>query len=277
MIMKHAGHAIAVCLTIAGVLAAGPLAANSSLPPLSHDVAGAWRNYVRAAEQRIAGELAAADKFLVLDFAPDALASRRTLTGGGLVIEPVKAVDGRGTTLTVPGAMVHHWRGAVLIPGTTLADVLRTLQEGGVLGARQEDVLAARVLDRRGDTMRVSLKLRRTKFVTVVYDTEHAVRFTRHGPHRASSTSTAVKIAELAAALTPAEHEVAPGDDRGYLWRWQAYWRYEQVAGGVLAECESISLSRDIPAMVRYLVRPMVERTARESLERTLATLRRMQ
>jgi len=35
------------------------------------------------------------------------------------------------------------------------------------------------------------------------------------------------------------------GDDRGFLWRLNAYWRYEQVAGGVIAECESITLSRD--------------------------------
>jgi hypothetical protein len=64
------------------------------------------------------------------------------------------------------------------------------------------------------------------------------------------------------------------GDDRGFLWRLNAYWRYEEVAGGVLAECESISLSRDVPSLVRYFVGPLVESAARDSMERTLTTLR---
>jgi hypothetical protein len=35
--------------------------------------------------------------------------------------------------------------------------------------------------------------------------------------------STATKIAELADAGTPAEHELPPGEDRGFLWRLNAY------------------------------------------------------
>jgi len=72
----------------------------------------------------------------------------------------------------------------------------------------------------------------------------------------------------------PGERELPPGDDRGFLWRLNAYWRYEEVAGGVIAECESISLSRDVPSVLRYLVTPLVESTSRESMQRTLATLR---
>jgi hypothetical protein len=73
---------------------------------------------------------------------------------------------------------------------------------------------------------------------------------------------------------TPDERELPPGEDRGFLWRLNAYWRYEEVAGGVIAECESISLSREVPSFLRYLISPLVESTARESMERTLVTLR---
>ena len=249
-------------------------AGNTSLPPLAPAVDAAWGAYVAAAERRIAEELGARDRFLALDFAANAAASRRTVMSGGMIIEPVTATDSRGGRLQVPGSMTHHWRGAVLIPGATLDGVMNALRDGGVLGSSQEDVLQAKVLERAGDTMRVYLKLRRTKFVTAVFNTEHAVAFRRHGAGRSSSTSTAIKIAELRDPMTASEREVAAGDDRGFLWRWQAWWRYEQVAGGVIAECESISLSRDIPAVVRYMVRPLVERTARESMERTLLTLK---
>ena len=153
-----------------------------------------------------------------------------------------------------------------------MAQIVTQLQTG--TSPRQEDVLQSRVLERGPDRMKVYLKLQRKKFVTVVYNTEHLVTFARHGGTRATSTSTATKIAEVADPDTPEERELPIGDDRGFLWRLNAYWRYEQTDGGVIAECESISLSRDVPAVVRYLVGPLVERTAKESMARTLLTLR---
>lgn len=258
-------------LALVTAVIAAPSPGLAPLPPESSD---AWSAYVASAERRISREVGSGDRFLALDFAPGTAAARQAVAAGRVVVEPMSATDGRGSGIEIPGAMVHHWRGAVLIPGATVDGLLRTLYDAGVPG-RQEDVLASRVLARGPDSMRVYLKLQRSRFVTVVYNTEHDVRFTRHGANRASSHSTAVKIAELRDANTAAERELAPGQDRGFLWRWQAYWRYEQVPGGVIAECESISLSRDIPFMVRYVVRPLVESTARESMERTLATLRK--
>jgi hypothetical protein len=66
------------------------------------------------------------------------------------------------------------------------------------------------------------------------------------------------------------------GDDRGFLWRLNAYWRYEAVPGGVIAECESVSLSRDVPFGLGLVAGPIIRSTARESMERTLESLRDM-
>ena len=76
------------------------------------------------------------------------------------------------------------------------------------------------------------------------------------------------KIAELADAGTPREREKAPGEDHGFLWRLNAYWRFEQVGTGVLIECESVSLSRSVPLLVRPLVGPIANRIAREAMIR---------
>jgi hypothetical protein len=168
---------------------------------------------------------------------------------------------------------VHHWRGAVFVPGAKLDVLLKKLQSGEI-GPKQEDVLQSRVIERGPDRMKIYLQVQRTKFVTVVYNTEHDVTFKRFGTNRASSASTATKIVEVDSPGTPAEQEVRPGQDRGFLWRWNAYWRYEQVPGGVIAECESVSLSRTIPTVLRYVVAPLVNSTARESMDRTLATFR---
>jgi len=116
--------------------------------------------------------------------------------------------------------------------------------------------------------------LQRKALVTVTYNTEHVVRFARYGARRATSTSTATKIAEVSAPNTTEQRELPIGDDRGFLWRLNAYWRYEDVTGGTIAECESVTLSRDVPALVRYVVDPLVDSTARESMVRTLLALR---
>ena len=118
------------------------------------------------------------------------------------------------------------------------------------------------------------MKLRRESVITVTYNTEHAVEYRRLAPARASSRSVATKIAELENAGTAQEREKAAGNDHGFLWRLNAYWRYEQVDGGVIIECESVSLSRSVPALLRPFVMGTVERIARESLQKTLVSLR---
>jgi hypothetical protein len=262
---------IAINSAAVAVMLLGSAAGLAAARLCPESVAG-WNTYVSATEARIARELKSPRGFLALDFASGATAARQALLAGETVVEPVETTGARGEPIEVPSAMVHHWRGAVLIPGMTVARLIAELQQGAP-PTKQEDVLESKVLERRPDWMRVSLKLQRKKIVTVVYNTEHVVVFAR-GSARATSASTATRIVEVADVNTPREHELPAGDDRGFLWRLNAYWRYEQVGNGVIAECESITLSRDIPAVLRFVVRPLVERAARESMTRTLVSLR---
>jgi hypothetical protein len=233
----------------------------------------AWNRYVSATEARIAGELRSPRGFLALDFAPGAASARRAVLAGEVLVEPMVTTGAGGGSIDVPSAMVHHWRGAILIPHTTVSRLVAELEQSPP-PAGHDDVLASKILERGPDWMRLSLKLQRKEIVTAVYNTEHIMAFSYAGGLRATSTSTATKIAEIEAIDMRQERELRPGDDRGFLWRLNTYWRYEQVANGVIAECESITLSRDIPAIVRFAVRPLVERTARESMTRTLLSLR---
>ena len=85
---------------------------------------------------------------------------------------------------------------------------------------------------------------------------------------------TATKIAEVSDPGTSRERELPFGDDRGFLWGLNAYWRYEADGRGVIAECESISLSRSVPTLIRILAAPLVDAAAEESMTRTLEGLR---
>ena len=247
-----------------GVMAAG----------LRTETAAGWQAYVAATERRRSRELTdRGARFLALDFDPDGAEDRRAALAGGLVARHVGTITPNGRVMTVPNALVHHWRGVVFVPHITVADLVSRLEFANP-PAVQEDVLRSTVLSRAPGFAHVYLRLQRQKLVTVVYNTEHDVTFTRYTPTRAASASTATKIAELADPGTPAERELALGDDRGFLWKLNAYWRYEAIGGGVLAECESITLSRSVPSIFSYLVGGLIESTARESMESTLRAVR---
>jgi len=240
---------------------------------LSPSTLSAWHAYVAATEYRRANEEQARSGFLVMDFQPGAASDRRAVLEGQLVAQPMAATSDAAGPIEVPAALVHHWRGAVLLPGVTVSQVLDRL-EYSVPPTSQRDVLRAEVLSRRPGAVHVFLRLRRQKFVTVYYNTEHDVTFVRSGPTRGRSMSVSTKIAELRDVGTPEERELPPGNDRGFLWRLNAYWRYQAVPGGVIAECESVSLSRDIPFGLGTLVGPLIASAARESMEQALETLR---
>jgi hypothetical protein len=169
---------------------------------------------------------------------------------------------------------VNHWRGTVFVPKVKLDALLKVLQEPQTDKHKQEDVLSSRVVSRDGDSQKVYLRLRRTKFVTVVYDTEYDVDYKRLSPDRALSNSISTKVVEIENAGTPRERALPEGNDHGYMWKLNSYWRYKQVDDGVLVEIESLTLSRELPAIIGPLIRPIVTSTARESMTRTLASVR---
>jgi hypothetical protein len=163
----------------------------------------------------------------------------------------------------------------VFLAGVALDALLTRLHQPDEHGPHQEDVLALRVLAREPGALRLFIRMQRQSIVAVTYDTEHAVTFARQGPDRASSRSVSTRIVEIDAAGTADERPRPEGTDRGYLWRMNAYWRYTETPAGVLVELESLTLSRGIPFGLGPVVRPVVNRIARESVRRTLGALRR--
>lgn len=272
--------------SIAPIAAATALALLVALPatPARADTAGGptsrtftdWDRYVAAVERRVDGELGRANgRFLVLETLPQMEVTRaRAMLDRGEVYVHEMAVPA-GLSRDAEKGLVHHWLGAVLVPGATVDQVLAFVQDYDHHARHYADVMASKTLARDGDRFRVFLKLQRSRFgVNAHYNTEHDVVYRRHDPARASSRSVATRIAELDDAGKPREREKAPGDDRGYLWRLNSYWRFQQTAAGVVVECESVSLSRDIPWPVRFLAGPFVRSVPRDSLDRTLSDMR---
>jgi hypothetical protein len=109
----------------------------------------------------------------------------------------------------------------------------------------------------------------------VVLDTEHDVHYTRIDAQREASKSISTSIREVAAAGKPNEHDLAADTGGGYLWRINTYWRFLARDGGVYVQCESISLTRDIPTGLGWIVGPFVTSIPRDSLSFTLEAMKK--
>ena len=244
---------------------------------LQPKTAQGFAKYVAAVEARRAKEIAAHEPFLEFERYPAAQQARvlAALKRGEVYVERGRVSrDKEAAEIPIDGGLINHWRGTVFVPNVKLDHLLKVLQEPQTDKHKQEDVISSRVVSRDGDSQKVFLRLRRTKFVTVVYDTEYDVDYKRLAPDRALSNSISTKIVEIENPGTPRERALPEGDDHGYMWRLNSYWRYKQVDGGVLVEIESLTLSRDLPAIVGTLIRPIVNSTARESMTRTLSSVR---
>lgn len=251
--------ALAAVLLMAGVADAAVLQ--------PHTVA-AWQEYVAATERRVASE------------EPSRSAHRptaeqwRQLRAGQLLLSQATTRRAGGRTIDVPDGAVHHWVGRVFVPGVELNALLKELQAPSSRRWMPSEVRSLRVHGDGLGGLRVAMRVERDSLVDVTYDIEHLVRYTRYPAGHATSRSVSRRIVQVDDPGTATEHGLPEGDDLGFLWRLNAYWRYVPVDGGVLVECESLALSRSVPAVLRPLAAPLIDRVSRESLENTLAALR---
>src|SRR4030095_10474100 len=232
----------------------------------------AFDRYVQVTEQRMKDD----PQFLWVDGLPASQqrAVLEALRRGELVIDRLTTRQS-GKEIGIPDGMVHHWIGVVFVPGATVDKALSLLQDYDHHAQIYAPAVAAsKLLSRDGNNFRVYLRFMMKKVITVIVNSEHDARFTRENANRASSRIYSTRIAEVESAGTPSEREKPAGNDGGYLWRLYSYWRVLQRDGGTYVQCESISLTRDIPMGFGWPVPPFVTSVPRESLTFTLETTR---
>jgi hypothetical protein len=195
---------------------------------------------------------------------------------GGEVEMRRLSVNAAGENLDVSGGMIHDWEGIIFIPGVKIDDVLNVLQDyDHQTTYYAPDVERARIESRNGNEFRVFLRFRRQKVVTVVLDTEHMVTYYRDSPLKAHSRSSATRIAQVDDPGGAEEKEKSPGEDDGYLWRMETWWRLEERDGGVYVQNQVVTLTRDIPTGLAWLIGPFITKIPRETLEFTLQATRK--
>jgi hypothetical protein len=229
------------------------------------DTLRAFERYIGVTETRVDERARGLRPYLWIDEQDD---RRKRVRAGETLVER----SGIDQPTDIPGGLVHDWIGAVFIPKTTLNRTLALLQDYDHHKlVYQPEVIDSKLVARDGDRFTAYLRLRKKKLITVVLDTEHEVQYVRLDRARSYSISRSTRIAEVENAGTPDERTLPAGADHGYLWRLNSYWRLEEADGGVLVECQAVSLTRGIPAGLGWLVGPIVTGLPRESLARTLA------
>jgi hypothetical protein len=251
--------------------------AEPAAPELKAATIQAFDQYVRLTEARNDAELKRGTALLWVDGLPEHERAQayEELQRGEVKMRKLETLD-NGASIHCPDGMIHHWVGLAFIPGAKLEDVLGVLEDYNQHAVYYApDVERSRIESRDGDHFRVFLRFRRHKVITVVLDTEHDVQYFHDAPTRAHSRSSAVRIAEVENTGKSGERKKTPGDDDGFLWRMETWWRMAEGDGGVYVQSEVVSLTRDIPAGLGWLIGPFVTSIPKESLSFTLDATRK--
>ena len=237
----------------------------------------AFNHYVQITEVRIEKEVARPGAFLYLEGLPEPQRSQAlaSVQKGDIYMEPLQTRDASGSAIEVPNGLVHHWIGAVFIPGATLRQVMDLVQNYDQhQDIYQPQVVRSRLIQHEGNDFQIFYRLREKKVITVTLNTNHDVQYFPIDATHCRSRSVSTRIAEVANADQPGEYEKPVGHDGGFLWRMDSYWRFEEKDRGVYVEVESISLTRDIPIGLGWIIKPFVTSIPRESLLMTLGSTR---
>jgi hypothetical protein len=237
--------------TFVVALLAAPLIYAAQLTP---QTAAAFDRYIELTEARIRADRSTEAK----------------VRDGRLRIEAGVTLD-NGKRIEVPDGMIQHWVGTIFIQGANISQVKAVLQDyENYKNFYKPEVNESRQISHQGDEYDVFLRLYKKHVLTVVLNSNYHVRYSMPDAHRMYVISRSTRIAEVKNAGHPDAAEEPVGDDNGFLWRLNAYWRFEQADGGVYAQCEAISLSRDLPPLIGWMIKGFVEKFPKESMQNTL-------
>ncbi len=252
-----------------------PLAA-AGRPELKEATLRSFRAYVAETELRNQHSLQVGP-FLWIDELPEearkeALAKLKL---GGVVVRQLNGKNS-STAPQISGGMIHNWQGMVFIPGAKLDEVLTFLQDYNHHASYYSpDVERSEIEAHDGGHFRVFMRFRRHKVLTVVLNTEQDIHYFRDSSTWAHSRSSAIRIREVADPGTSEEREKSPDSDNGFLWQMETWWRMEERDAGVYVQNEAVTLTRDIPVGLGWLIEPFVTSIPKETLEFTLGATRR--
>jgi len=240
------------------------MAQTASVVRLKPQTGQAFDAYVRDAEAEMEHTLHGSGPFLWCDLSPE---RAHKIRQGHIVAQ---FWSGQGPVKVLSG-LIHDWVGAAFIPGTTVEQTLALIQDyDNHKNIYKPEVIDSVLKSHQGNDFKIYLRLLKKKIITVVLDTDHDVHYLSLDRTRWFCRSHTTRIAEVEDAGSPKERVLPPDTGYGFLWRLYSYWRFQESNSGVYAECRAISLTRDVPFGLGWIIEPIIQNLPRESLINTL-------
>lgn len=265
--MRKLRHAPACFLLALSILPYRPA------PDLKPHTLEAFLRYAQVTEVTFLQEVNSPDTFLRLDrlSGEEGQDAREKLGQGEVFMMQLKTRDESDEEIKAKNGIIHHWYGVVFVPGATMEQALELVQDYD----RHEEVYApevdrSRTESHSGNDFEIYYRFKKKKVITAVLDTWHSVRYTPLAADRVYSISKTTKVQEVENAGKDDERLKPPDVGRGFMWRINSYWRFLERDDGIYIECESVSLTRDIPLLARPIISPFVRGVPRELLTATL-------
>ncbi|MGC2657604.1 MAG: hypothetical protein WA324_06480 [Bryobacteraceae bacterium] len=224
--------------------------------------------YTATVESQLEKRWAGHGPFLEIDASQS---DRTAVLNGENAIRSVTGDD----PLAIRNGLIHDWVGSVFIPKATPADVIAVLQDFDRHKRIYPEVIDSKLLKRNGETIDGYWRLEQRHVVTIDFDVYQQAHYEKLGAGKWACRAYTRQISEIEDPRGHWEHRFPDGQGHGYLWRLYAYWSIEPAANGTLAECRTISLSRDIPPFFGFLIKPFIQQMPRESLSSTLRDTRK--
>lgn len=240
--------------------------AQSSASELKEQTLAEWNDYVHAACLR--GEERTAESA----FLRGGEEGRERARAGDIIVWR----EGERDRAKVPHGLIHDWAGVVFIPGAAIGDVLAVARDYD----HYSEIYKPAVIESRGlgsdgeDDSYSMLLVQKVLFVTAAVQGEYETQYTRIDAKHWYSISQSTRLQAVEGIGHAGMRVLPPDRGPGYLWRLYSFTRFEESDGGVYVEVEAMALSRDVPAVLRWLVDPVVERLPRESVHDTLEKTR---
>ena len=131
----------------------------------------------------------------------------------------------------VPNGMIQDWVGTTFLSDARLEQVRDVVLGLGDYKVRfKQQVIESKLEKREGDRFDATLRLHKTQLRSVVLDANVSAQYTLLDSTHATVVCRSTKI-------------VPKGEDRGYLWRLNLYWRLQEADQGVYIEVEVVTLS----------------------------------
>ena len=261
-------------MTARALLLSLALMAGAAASDLKPQTLEAFQRYVSARDGAFDREIRG-DPFLWVDGqAEQSLNYHGQLKSGEVVIHEIEQLQ-NGKPFSVPDGMVHHWLGVVFIPGVKVGDVVRLVEDyDNHSKYYAPEVTRSKLLSRDGDHFLAYLRFRKKHILTVTVDTWHEAWYTTISPTRAASRSQITRAQEVQNESEKNEKLLPDGEGHGFLWRMNTYWKFEEQDGGTYVQCESVTLTRSIPFLLKPVIEPFVTSVPRESLAGVLTHTR---